>query len=88
MNNELNKDYWNERYQQQQTGWDVGEISTPLKAYFDQLTNKSISILIPGCGNAYEAEYLLQQGFTNVTVIDLAQSVTDSLKKKLLNYPK
>lgn len=83
---ELNKDYWNERYQQQQTGWDVGEISTPLKVYFDQLTDKSISILIPGCGNAYEAEYLLQRGFSNVTLVDIAPAATAVVEEKLKQY--
>jgi len=55
--------YWENRYQNQQTGWDIGEISSPLKAYIDQLEDKSIKILIPGAGNAYEAEYLFLNGF-------------------------
>lgn len=86
MNNELNKDYWNDRYQQQQTGWDIGAVATPLKAYFDQLTNKDISILIPGCGNAHEAEYLLEHGFTNVTLVDIAPLATAAVEEKLHNY--
>lgn len=86
MNNELNKEYWNERYLQQQTGWDIGAVATPLKAYFDQLVNKDISILIPGCGNAYEAEYLLEQGFTNITLVDIAPAATAALEQKLKQY--
>jgi 16S rRNA A1518/A1519 N6-dimethyltransferase RsmA/KsgA/DIM1 with predicted DNA glycosylase/AP lyase activity len=38
--------------------------------------------LIPGCGNTYEAEYLLQEGFTNITVIDIAPTLVESLKQK------
>ncbi len=72
MENPLNSAYWNHRYEQQDTGWDIGYVSTPLKMYIDQLTNKSTSILIPGCGNSYEAGYLLQQGFTNITLVDIA----------------
>jgi Thiopurine S-methyltransferase (TPMT). len=49
---------WQERYLNQQTGWDIGEISQPLKAYFDQLTDKRMRILVPGGGNGYEAAYL------------------------------
>jgi hypothetical protein len=45
----------------------------PIKNYIDTLKDKDIAILIPGCGNTYEAAYLLEQGFTNVTVIDIAQ---------------
>ncbi|UKJ07524.1 methyltransferase domain-containing protein [Solitalea lacus] len=79
----LNQAYWDDRYQNQQTGWDLGMVSPPLKAYIDQLSDKSISILIPGCGNAYEAEYLLNSGFTNVTVVDIAETLTTSLSQQL-----
>lgn len=78
----LDATYWNTRYQSGETGWDLGTVSPPLKAYIDQLENKSLRILIPGGGNSYEAAYLLQKGFTNVTVIDFAPTVTDILKKK------
>jgi methyl halide transferase len=79
----LDKEYWNERYQNKTAVWDVGEISTPLKHYIDQLTDKDISILIPGCGNAYEAAYLLQHGFTNITLIDLSPLLVNALKEKM-----
>ncbi|MEM9982653.1 MAG: SAM-dependent methyltransferase, partial [Bacteroidota bacterium] len=62
----LNENYWESRYQHQQTGWDIGYISTPLKTYVDQLTEKNIRILIPGGGNGYEAAYLLEKGFPHV----------------------
>lgn len=86
MNNFLSADYWNDRYKQNEIGWDIGYPSTPLKTYIDQLTNKDISILIPGGGNSYEAAYLLEKGFTNITVIDLAPLVTDNLKEKFKEY--
>ena len=54
----INKNFWDTQYKEGNTGWDVGSITTPLKAYFEQLTDKSLAILIPGAGNAYEAEYL------------------------------
>ncbi len=81
---DLNANFWQERYDSQQTGWDLGTISPPLKAYFDQLTDKSIRILIPGAGNAHEAAYLHQLGFSNVFVVDLVQDVLDAFK---LNHP-
>lgn len=85
MNN-LSKEFWENRWQQQQTGWDLGMVSPPLKSYIDTLTHKHLRILIPGCGNAHEAEYLLQQGFTSVTVIDIAPTLTQQLAHKLENY--
>ncbi len=78
----IGETFWNDRYNTNSTGWDLGEISPPLMAYIDQLTNKDIRILIPGCGNSYEAEYLLQQGFTNITVIDIAPVLVKKLKNK------
>jgi hypothetical protein len=61
MTDFLSKDYWNNRYEADEIGWDLKIISPPLKAYIDQLTDKNIRILIPGCGSGYEAEYLLKQ---------------------------
>ena len=81
-NTPVGKIYWNNRYITQTTQWDLGKVSPPIKAYIDQLTDKSIRVLIPGCGNSYEAEYLLQQGFTNITVIDIAPLLVIHLQKK------
>ncbi len=82
----LNASYWDERYQHQETTWDIGYVSTPLKEYIDQLTRKDSSILIPGCGNGYEAEYLLQQGFTNITLADISPLLTERLADKFKRY--
>lgn len=80
------KDFWDNRWQQGQTGWDLNGIAPAFKLYIDGLTNKNKRILIPGCGNAYEAEYLLQQGFNHVAVIDIAPTLTEQLSQKLKNY--
>ena len=74
--------YWDERYQEDNTPWDMKAPSPPLKNYIDTIENKNAAILIPGCGNAYEAGYLLEKGFTNVSVVDLSNTVTDVIKKK------
>ena len=81
----LNGEYWDNQYKANTTGWDMGTVSPPLKNYIDQLTDKDIRILIPGCGNTYEAEYLLEKGFTNVTLIDIAPTLVDKLKQKFKN---
>ncbi len=76
----LDQQYWDQQYQSNTIGWDLGEVSTPIKEYIDQLEDKSIKILIPGAGNAYEAEYLLSKGFTDITVIDIAPTVVQKLQ--------
>lgn len=75
----LNKEYWEKRYENNDAAWDIGYVSTPLKEYIDQLENKTIKILIPGAGNAYELDYLIQKGFQNVFVIDYAQQPIDAI---------
>ena len=83
--NPIDANYWEAQYQSKSIGWDLGEVSPPIKEYIDTLENKNCSILIPGCGNTYEAEYLLEKGFTNVTVIDIAPSLVAALKEKFKN---
>lgn len=82
----LDDNYWSSRYSNNTAAWDMGKISTPLKEYIDQLTNKEISILIPGCGNSYEAAYLLQNGFLNITLIDISSLLCKQLEEKLASY--
>lgn len=83
----LDQDYWDAQYKAKSTGWDLGQVSPPIKEYIDTLNNKNCSILIPGCGNTYEAEYLLQEGFTNVTVIDIAPTLVEDIKQKFADNP-
>ncbi|TWI85335.1 thiopurine S-methyltransferase [Lacibacter cauensis] len=83
----LNADYWSNRYRQNETGWDIGYGSTPLVGYLQTITDKQLAILIPGCGNAYEAEWLLQHGFTNVTVLDISPVLTAALQAKFKDAP-
>ena len=84
----LTQDYWNQRYLDANTGWDMGQVSPPLKLFMDTLTDKSIRILIPGAGRAYEAIYLHQLGFQNVMVCDWAPEAFDYLKKQAPDFPK
>jgi SAM-dependent methyltransferase len=84
---ELNKKNWNSRYDTKETGWDIGFVSPPLKEYIDQITDLNIKILIPGCGNAYEAEYLFSKGFKNVFIVDYSQIAISNLIKRIPDFP-
>ena len=79
--------YWTERYKNNNTGWDIGYPSTPIKEYVDQLTDKSIQILIPGAGNAYEAEYLWKAGFVNTHILDISEIPLQEFKKRNPDFP-
>ena len=84
----IDKNYWEKRWENNETGWDAGVITTPLKTYFDQLKDKSIKILIPGCGNAHEAEYLFEQGFKNTYIIDIVPQALNSFSTRVPHFPK
>ncbi|MBI3518449.1 MAG: methyltransferase domain-containing protein [Bacteroidetes bacterium] len=86
MNN-LTDNYWNNRYETNDFGWDVGEVSLPLKTYIEQLHHKNLTILIPGAGNAYEAEFLFHKGFQDVNVLDFAETPLQNIKKRVPDFP-
>ncbi len=79
---------WDNRYKTNDIGWDLGMVSPPLKAYIDQLEDKELSILIPGGGNSYEAEYLFQKGFQNVYVVDVSKTALNNLHQRVPEFPK
>jgi SAM-dependent methyltransferase len=83
----LDQAYWDAQYKAKATGWDLGIVSPPIQEFVDSIQDKNSAILIPGGGNSYEAEYLLQQGFTNITVIDIAPTLIAVLKQKFVNHP-
>ena len=82
-------EFWQQRYEQDSTGWDMGKISPPLKAYIDQLPEsaKNQTILVPGAGNAYEVGYLHEQGFTNVTLVDFAPAPIEAFAARYPHFP-
>lgn len=81
----LDKNYWEERWENQSTGWDIGYSSPAIEDYILQYPNKGASILIPGCGNAYEVEFLWNLGFTNITILDISKTAVQILKDKYQN---
>lgn len=88
MSLELSPKYWNDRYLNNDFAWDIGYVSTPIKNYIDQLTDKSIRILIPGAGNSYEAEYLFENGFKNVFICDYAAEPLKNFAERVPDFPK
>ena len=83
----LDSSSWNQRYISENTRWDIGYVSTPLKEYFDQIVDKDQKILIPGCGNAHEAEYLFKNGFKNIYLVDFSQKALDNFKSRVKDFP-
>ncbi len=87
MNKETLATFWQDRYRNGQTGWDIGYPSPPLTEYLDQLPDKTLRILIPGAGNAYEAEYAWRQGFRQVYVLDVAPEPLEAFRQRVPDFP-
>lgn len=86
--NKLNTTYWQNRYLNDQIGWDIGYPSTPIKTYIDQLKDKTKKVLIPGAGNSYEAEYLWKNDFKNIYILDIAEKPLQNFKNRVPEFPK
>lgn len=80
--------YWTQRWQNNETGWDIGYASSPLMHYIQQIENKQLKILIPGCGNAWEADALHKLGFKNVYVLDISEVPLKLFSERLPSFPK
>ncbi len=75
----LDQNYWTQRYVDNNTPWQLDHASAPLAHCINQIKDKNASILIPGAGNSREAIYLLEHGFTNVHVLDIAEPALQQL---------
>jgi hypothetical protein len=84
----MDKNYWHNRWEQGETKWDIGYISTPLKNFFDSLSDKEQKILIPGCGSGYEGEYLWRKGFRNVYQLDISEIPLQKFHERVPDFPK
>lgn len=83
----LNQEFWDEKWINQSTGWDIGYASPAIIHFLETYKNKDAKILIPGCGNAYEAEWLINNNFTNITLIDISPTLVDRLRDKFNDNP-
>lgn len=79
--------YWENRYQTQDTPWDIGHASPPLIHYLEHLQDYKCRILIPGAGKAHEALWLHRRGFSEVYVCDWAPSAFDRLRQEEPAFP-
>jgi thiopurine S-methyltransferase len=84
---ELDQQFWNQRYIDNNIGWDTGSCSPAFIDYFKQVCNKKLRILIPGGGRGHEASYLYNQGFKNVFILDLSNEAIDAFQKLNPSFP-
>ncbi|MES2799978.1 MAG: methyltransferase domain-containing protein [Bacteroidota bacterium] len=83
----LDQHFWNTQWEAKTTGWDIGYAAPAIEEYVKTIEEKAIVILIPGCGNAYEAELFVKLGFQNITLIDIAPKAVEILQEKFNTTP-
>ena len=83
----LSSDYWSKRYSDESTGWDLGQISPPIKEYVDTLEDHSLNILIPGCGYGHEGLYLHNKGFKDVHLLDFSIEPIKHIQQLQPDFP-
>lgn len=82
----MDAEYWDFRYQRNETGWDIGYASPALIKYITSKANKSTSILIPGAGKAYEVEELHRLGY-QVWAADLSETAKQQFLDRVSTFP-
>ena len=84
----LDEEFWSSRYQNGYTGWDIGSPSPPLYQYLCQIDTKTLAILVPGAGNAYEITAAWDLGFLNIHLLDISSLPINKFLKKNPSFPK
>ena len=79
--------FWNERYKSEQTGWDLGHASAPLETFLKNWSDTSKRLLVPGAGNAWEAELAFALGFTHCYVVDISSEAIARFKQRVPAFP-
>ncbi|MBL0911604.1 MAG: methyltransferase domain-containing protein [Bacteroidia bacterium] len=87
MDTRLDKSFWNERYRMGDTGWDIGSASPAITEFVKEYIPKEARILIPGAGNAWEAEALFRAGYSDITVLDISEEPLQNLQKRVPDLP-
>ena len=84
--NILDSVFWDNKYLNNEDGWDIGK-PTPIFVDYESKLIKKSKILIPGCGRGYDAMYLSSKGhivdaldFSSLALSYLKQN---SIKRKL-----
>ncbi|HEY5800695.1 MAG TPA: methyltransferase [Burkholderiaceae bacterium] len=70
--------FWDERFEQGFTPWDRAGVPQQLQAYA-RSQPRPLTTLIPGCGAAYEAVFLLEQGW-DVAAIDFSPQAVQAAR--------
>lgn len=78
-------DFWETRYRDHVMPWDAGKVPGALVEFLPRL-RPGARVLIPGCGSAYEA-YLLAENGMDVLAIDFSPAAVAQARSQLACFP-
>lgn len=76
-------DFWSKRFGDGVTPWDAGGVPAALRRFIAQQPTP-LNTLIPGCGSAWEAAHLAEQGWP-VTALDFSPAAVATARAVLQN---
>ena len=68
-------EFWQERFEKKETGWDRGSPSPQLLAWLDSGELQPCRIAVPGCGTGWEVVELAKRGFDVIGIDYTAAAV-------------
>ena len=75
-------DFWQQRFEKNETGWDRGGPSPQLLEWLDSGALQPCRIAVPGCGKGWEVAELAKRGF-DVTGLDYTAAAVDATRARL-----
>ena len=81
MNKVSNPEFWNQRYLDNNTKWDIGA-PTPILSHYLKNNNISGKACVLGCGNGHDVIELSSHG-TEVYAVDFSTQAIKNLQKKI-----
>ena len=76
-------DFWQERFEKKQTGWDRGAPSPQLLTWLENSALQPCRIAVPGCGGGWEVAELTRRGF-DVVGIDYTPAAVERTRALLV----
>jgi methyl halide transferase len=79
---EYKKEDWQRHYDENDMGWDLGQVAPPFIRLWEEGQLPLGKVLIPGCGRGHEVLYLAGNGF-DVTGVDYSEGAVSHLQNAL-----
>ena len=83
-------EFWDNLYKEGRLPWDCGGVPERLRHFIEhEISEEAVagrSVLIPGCGSAYEAAYLASMGL-KVTAIDVSEPAIERARSIVGDLP-